>query len=215
MVHARIKRELWRSVAIFFIVMMLFVYLTSFLKGFYWLIFIAPFLAVLIYMGIVIILVRRKSSLLGEIESHPLIKFHRNMVAGLLMGVVSPLLILSTFLFYKDSWTGLIFIPILTFSFCLGLWFFFSSSRKIKSVFSDNKRLIRMQRKSLVKASISVLIIVLSVAFCIIISHVFHFWPIWVIFLIPLIPIVFYLEKIETVNNFLTSRKDCRSSTKQ
>ena len=198
MVHARIKRELWRSVAIFFIVMMLFVYLTSFLRGFYWLIFIAPFLAVLIYMGIVNIWVRKKSSLLEEIESHPLIKFHRNAVAGLLMGVVSPLLILSTFLFYKDSWVGLIFIAILTFSFCLGLWFFFSSNRKIKSVFSDNKRLIRIQKKSLVKASVLVLIIVLLVAFCIIISHLFYFWPIWVIFLIVLFPIAFYLEKIES-----------------
>jgi len=196
MIHARIKRELWRSIAIFFIAMMGFVGLTAFVNNYYWLILVGSTLVVIAYMTAVVIWVKKKGSLLEEMEKNSIIKLHREMVWGLLaivMFVHLPLLILL----HEFNWSSVLVSMIFVFLFVWGVFLVFSANKKIRKELSKNKYLLEVQRKLIIKLFPVIILTFLLLSLCYVGFYIFHLWAIWLIVPVAAIPLALYVEKSE------------------
>lgn len=181
MVHPRIKRELLRSIGIFGIAMLFFLFFSINLNNYYWLIFIGPILIIIIYITLVAFWVKNKEF---TKEESIILECHRLLVGSIIFIIFLTfsfpyLIFLSEF----NVFSKLIFI-IFVFFLILSIISVISNSQKIKSVIGKKKKLFKIQKKFAIREVLigGVLVCILGI-YIILASFMFILW------IIPLIAI--------------------------
>ena len=196
MVYSRIKREIWRAIGIFFWFFFVILYTITTIEDYLWLIIIGPIIAVLVYLGLIISLTNKKDDL-ENIENNPIMKLNRQMLSGL-GSIVVFFYIPILFFIYDFNNLYMPIVMIFIFFLIFGIYYVLSANEKIKEKLKKNKRLLKLQRNSIINISYSLILLCFSSILIIIIGlYIFNFQGVW-LFLIPIaFPVSFYIEKIE------------------
>jgi len=144
MLHPRIKREILRSVGIFGFAMFVFLIISINLSDYYWSIIIGPLLAVIIYMVVVIIWVKKKGS---TPEKNIILDSHR-VIVGSVIFIIFLTFALPYLLFLSElNKFSILIFTIFVFFLGLSIIFAFSNNKKIEDAAKKNRKLLRIQRK--------------------------------------------------------------------